>query len=103
MLKYKLNKRGELGISNFNKLKTPLIIAIIFLILFLGIYFSGQGLVGLFIAEPGLISYEQNISITAIGDKTEIWNLAQYPEAFDLRTTQLKTDQRFDQEKHQEN
>ena len=75
--------------KDFDKIKTPLITILFFLVLFSGIYFLGPGLVGLFIAEEGLISYEQNVSITAVNDKTEIWSLAEYPEAFDLRTVQL--------------
>ncbi|MBW2984968.1 hypothetical protein KY361_07650, partial [Candidatus Woesearchaeota archaeon] len=75
--------------ADFSKIKTPLVVILVFLALFAGIYFLGPGLAGLFIAEPGLISYEQNASITAVEDKTEVWDLAEYPELFELRTVQL--------------
>ncbi|MBW2966578.1 hypothetical protein KY342_05730 [Candidatus Woesearchaeota archaeon] len=85
---YKINHNGKRSLD-LSKIKTLSIITLIFFMLFVSIYFLGPGLVGWFIAEPGLISYEQNISMTAIGDKIEEWDLEEYPEVFDLRTVKL--------------
>ncbi|MBW2980813.1 hypothetical protein KY360_05345 [Candidatus Woesearchaeota archaeon] len=86
----KPQKSRELTSSKFvQKVKAPLINVLILLVLFGGIYFLGPGLSGFFIAEPGIVSYEQDISISAVEDKTEIWSLEQYPEQFELRTVQL--------------
>ena len=69
--------------------KIPLIIALIFLVLFTGIYFLSPGITGWFIAEQGLIAYERNVTWEINANKELPFTITEHPQDFDLRTLRL--------------
>ncbi|MBW2984965.1 DNRLRE domain-containing protein, partial [Candidatus Woesearchaeota archaeon] len=71
------------------KRRREIFIIILIICLFVGIYFLGSGLSGLFVAEEGLVSYEQDVGWGITTDKELDLIITKHPEGFNLRTLKL--------------